>query len=28
MQELVLDKILKKLGRFDVLMIDDFGYVN
>jgi DNA replication protein DnaC len=26
-QELVLDKLLKKLGRFDVLMIDDFGYV-
>ena len=27
-QELILDKLLKKLGRFDVLMIDDFGYVN
>ena len=26
-EELVLDKLLKKLGRFDVLMIDDFGYV-
>ncbi len=26
-QELILDKILKRLGRFDVLMIDDFGYV-
>jgi DNA replication protein DnaC len=26
-QELVLDKLLRKLGRFDVLMIDDFGYV-
>jgi len=26
-QELVLDKMLKKLGRYDVLMIDDFGYV-
>ncbi len=26
-QELMLDKMLKKLGRFDVLMIDDFGYV-
>jgi DNA replication protein DnaC len=26
-QELILDKLLKKLGRFDVLMIDDFGYV-
>ena len=26
-QELLLDKLLKKLGRFDVLMIDDFGYV-
>lgn len=26
-QELVLDKLLKKLGKFDVLMIDDFGYV-
>ena len=26
-QELVLDKLLKKLGRYDVLMIDDFGYV-
>jgi DNA replication protein DnaC len=25
--ELVLDKLLKKLGKFDVLMIDDFGYV-
>jgi DNA replication protein DnaC len=26
-QELELDKLLKKLSRFDVLMIDDFGYV-
>src|SRR6056297_1939223 len=26
-QELVLDKLLKRLGRYDVLMIDDFGYV-
>jgi len=26
-QELILDKLLKKLGRFNVLMIDDFGYV-
>ena len=26
-QELVLDKLLKKLSKFDVLMIDDFGYV-
>jgi DNA replication protein DnaC len=26
-QELKLDKWLKKLSRFDVLMIDDFGYV-
>ena len=26
-QELTLDKLLKKLGRYDVLMIDDFGYV-
>lgn len=26
-QELALDKLLKKLGRIDVLMIDDFGYV-
>jgi DNA replication protein DnaC len=26
-QELVLDKMLKRLGRYDVLMIDDFGYV-
>jgi len=26
-QDLVLDRLLKKLGRFDVLMIDDFGYV-
>ncbi|WP_146683592.1 IS21-like element helper ATPase IstB [Limihaloglobus sulfuriphilus] len=26
-EELVLDKLLKKLGKFDVLMIDDFGYV-
>ena len=26
-QELLLDKMLKKLGRYDVLMIDDFGYV-
>jgi DNA replication protein DnaC len=26
-QELVLDKLLKKIGRYDVLMIDDFGYV-
>ncbi len=26
-QELKLDKLLKKLSRFDVLMIDDFGYV-
>ena len=26
-QDLVLDKLLRKLGRFDVLMIDDFGYV-
>jgi DNA replication protein DnaC len=25
--ELELDKLLKKLSRFDVLMIDDFGYV-
>jgi DNA replication protein DnaC len=24
---LELDKLLKKLSRFDVLMIDDFGYV-
>ena len=26
-QDLVLDKLLRKWGRFDVLMIDDFGYV-
>lgn len=26
-QELVLDKLLKKLAKFDALMIDDFGYV-
>ena len=26
-QELTLDKFLKKLSRYDVLMIDDFGYV-
>jgi len=26
-QELVLDKLLKRLGRYDALMIDDFGYV-
>ena len=26
-QELMLDKLLKKIGRYDVLMIDDFGYV-
>ena len=26
-QELTLDKLLKKLGRYEVLMIDDFGYV-
>jgi DNA replication protein DnaC len=26
-QELELDKLLKKLSKFDVLMIDDFGYV-
>ena len=26
-QELTLDKLLKKLGKYDVLMIDDFGYV-
>jgi DNA replication protein DnaC len=26
-QELILDKLLKKFGRYDVLMIDDFGYV-
>ncbi len=26
-QELELDKLLKRLSRFDVLMIDDFGYV-
>lgn len=26
-QELILDKLLKKLSRYDVLMIDDFGYV-
>ena len=26
-QELILDKLLKKLGKYDVLMIDDFGYV-
>jgi len=26
-QELVLDKLLKRLARYDVLMIDDFGYV-
>jgi DNA replication protein DnaC len=26
-EELVLDKLLKKLGKFEVLMIDDFGYV-
>lgn len=26
-QELELDKLLKKLSRYDVLMIDDFGYV-
>ena len=26
-QDLTLDKLLKKLGRYDVLMIDDFGYV-
>jgi len=26
-QELELDKLLKKLSKYDVLMIDDFGYV-
>ena len=26
-RELELDKLLKKLSRFDALMIDDFGYV-
>lgn len=26
-EELLLDKLLKKLGKFEVLMIDDFGYV-
>ena len=26
-QYLVLDKLLKRLARYDVLMIDDFGYV-
>jgi len=26
-RELELDKLLKKLSRFEVLMIDDFGYV-
>jgi DNA replication protein DnaC len=26
-QELILDKLLKKLSRYEVLMIDDFGYV-
>ena len=26
-QELTLDNLLKKIGRYDVLMIDDFGYV-
>jgi DNA replication protein DnaC len=26
-RELELDKLLKKLSRFDVLMIGDFGYV-
>ena len=26
-QDLTLDKLLKKIGRYDVLMIDDFGYV-
>ena len=26
-QELVLDKLLRKLSKFNVLMIDDFGYV-
>jgi DNA replication protein DnaC len=26
-QELILDKLLKKFSRYDVLMIDDFGYV-
>jgi len=26
-QQLVLDKLLRKLSKFDVLMIDDFGYV-
>lgn len=26
-QELVLDKLLKRLAKYDVLMIDDFGYV-
>ena len=26
-QELLLDKMLKRLARYDVLMIDDFGYV-
>lgn len=26
-RELILDRLLKKLGRYDVLMIDDFGYV-
>jgi len=26
-QELTLDKLLKKLSRYEVLMIDDFGYV-
>jgi DNA replication protein DnaC len=26
-RELELDKLLKKLSKFDVVMIDDFGYV-
>ena len=26
-QELELDKLLKKLSKYDALMIDDFGYV-
>ena len=26
-RDLELDKLLKKLSRFDVMMIDDFGYV-
>ena len=26
-RDLELDKLLKKLSRFDALMIDDFGYV-